>query len=102
MGDFEKQFRKFGKKLRKSVPGSEELRLDELLTEGFLARKTQFSSIQDIFDKAGVDTAEMSGEDVAKMDSSVIDDTVAKYSEFNGWHEMVTAAYAEVIRRRMR
>jgi hypothetical protein len=100
-----KGFDELQKKLKKMSDGMKELEgsnrisIPELLTQSFLLKHTKFKDAQELFDKSGftIDSAE----DFKAIPDGDWDSYISSVSDFNSWKEMLQAATAEYVKRKM-
>ena len=75
----------------------QDIPMEELFTDGFMATNTDFESISEFFEKSRW-TVE-SEEDFQKIDENEFDRYVDKHTGFNSWEAMLSAAAREWLMR---
>lgn len=76
-----------------------EVPLIELFDPPFMAAHTQFQSLEDMFEDAGLHFNTQEG--FESIDESVLDEMVKSSSEFQSWAEMKSAALPFWVRRHL-
>ena len=97
--ELDRKFREAERKVER-VSGSREVPIGEILTPDFMARFTNFASVDDMLDKSGfeVNTAE---DFQTVTDDDAWSDFVAVNTQFPTWGNMLVAAYEEHIQARL-
>jgi hypothetical protein len=100
-----KGFDELQKKLKKMAEGAKELEgeqqipIPDLLTEDFVSEHTKFRDAQKIFDESGFEIN--NAEDFKAIPDDDWDKYIAQISDFESWSEMLKAATAEHVKRKM-
>jgi hypothetical protein len=100
-----KGLNKLQKKLEKISDSAKKLEekhqvpISELLTRSFLAKHSKFKDPQELFDKSGFTIN--SEEDFKAIPDADWDKYISSVSDFSSWKEMLQAATAEYVKRRM-
>ena len=97
--DFRRGIRKFQRKLER-VTSEQCVTFDELFSDDFMLRHTDFPSITALFD-ASPFTLE-TNDDLAAIPEAELDAFVAANTRFTSWEEMKSAAGSEWMARRLR
>lgn len=90
--EFERKLKDLGK--------PKKISLEELLPPTFMRANTQFQSIQEMFDKsefADVDQEALRG----ILEGDAWSRYASTHTRFKNWHDMLTAATAENMRKRL-
>lgn len=97
MSDFNRKLEQLQDDLS-SIDGRE-IPLTELLDPPFMAAHTQFQSIDDMFEEAGLQFETQ--EEFENLGEDVLDDMVRGGSEFSTWTDMKNAAATHWLRRHL-
>lgn len=95
LDDFQK---KFQKKIDQDVNG--EVSLEVLFNSDFIQRNTNFSNMQEFFDKSPFEIK--SQEDFEKLDVSELDGYVQENTKFKSWDEMKKKAGEEYVAKQLK
>jgi len=85
--------------LSASLDVDQDIPMEELFTDGFMATNTEFDSISDFFEESPW-TIE-SEEDFQSIDEDELDRYVDKHTGFSSWEAMLSAAAREWLTRQM-
>lgn len=85
--------------LSASLDVDQDIPMEELFTDGFMATNTEFDSISDFFEESPW-TIE-SEEDFQSIDEDEFDRYVDKHTGFSSWEAMLSAAAREWLTRQM-
>jgi uncharacterized phage infection (PIP) family protein YhgE len=100
-----KGFDELQKKLKKMADGAKELEgqqeisIPDLLTEGFVSKHTKYRDAQQLFDESGFEIN--NAEDFKAIPDDDWDKYIADISDFESWGDMLKAATAEYVKRKM-
>ncbi len=83
----------------KELEGSHQVAIPDLLTESFVKKHTKFKDAQELFDESGfkIDNTE----DFKAIPDADWDNYIAGISDFDSWNEMLQAATAEYVKRKI-
>jgi len=105
MSNSTKGFDELKRKLKRMKEGAEELEgeqeisVPDLLTEGFVSKHTKFRDAQQLFDESGFEI--ISAEDFKAIPDAEWDEYITQVSDFESWGDMIKAATAEHVKRKM-
>lgn len=85
--------------LSTSLDVEQDIPMEELFTDGFMATNTDFNSISEFFEESRW-TVE-SEEDFQKIDEDEFDRYVDKHTGFSSWEAMLSAAAREWLTRQI-
>ncbi|MCK4793628.1 MAG: hypothetical protein KAV87_58405 [Desulfobacteraceae bacterium] len=88
-------------KLQKRVEelsGTNHVKLLDLFNVGFMRKNTTFSSIEEMFEKSGL---EIESEEDIKTNQDVWDEFIKRNTNYAGWEAMLNAASAEWIKKEL-
>jgi hypothetical protein len=85
--------------LSASLDVDQDIPMEELFTDGFMATNTEFDSISDFFE--GSPWTIESEEDFQSIDEDEFDRYVDKHTGFSSWEAMLSAAAREWLTRQM-
>ncbi|WP_066418762.1 hypothetical protein [Halorubrum aethiopicum] len=85
--------------LSTSLDVEQDIPMEELFTDGFMATNTDFDSISEFFEESRW-TVE-SEEDFEKIDEAEFDRYVDKHTGFSSWEAMLSAAAREWLTRQI-
>lgn len=88
-------------KLRKKVEGlsgKNRIKLVKLFNEGFVRKNTNFSNVEEMFEKSGLEIK--SGEDI-KNNEKAWDEFIKANTKYDGWKTLLKAASAEWIKKEL-
>jgi hypothetical protein len=96
LDNFHRQVEKVRKKLER-IGGVQSVALNELLTPDFLERFSDFEYLDELVKKSGfsVDTQE----DFENIPADEWDNYISQNSLFASWQDLLTAAFAERVKR---
>jgi len=100
-----KGFDELQKKLKGMADGARELEgeqhisIPDLLNEDFVSEHTKFRDAQQLFDESGFEIN--SAEDFKAIPDADWDKYIAQISDFESWNEMLKAAMAMYVKRKM-
>ena len=85
--------------LSASLDGEQDIPMEELFTNGFMATNTEFNSISGFFEESP--WAIESEEDFQNIDEGEFDQYVDQHTGFNSWEAMLSAAAREWLTRQV-
>ncbi|OLO12775.1 hypothetical protein BTW10_04030 [Chromohalobacter japonicus] len=83
----------------KVLEGEQQISIPDLLTKDFVSEHTKFRDAQQIFDESGFEIN--NAEDFKAIPDADWDKYIAQISDFESWSEMLKAATAEYVKRKM-
>lgn len=87
-------------KIQSNVKALEgKVQFKDLLTHEFLVVNTKFSSVEDMFEKSGYKV--VCQDDLKAIPDSEWDEYISSNSNFKSWKEMLSAAAAELFKKRL-
>ena len=92
LNNLEKNLNKVQKNA-KELKGSKEIRLNELFTDDFMRKYTNFNSLNEFFDKSPFGIR--NEEDFINLEQKEFDEWVRTNARFNNWDEMQEKAVQE-------
>lgn len=96
--DLERQLRNLEKKIKSQVEG--EVSLGELFTPAFMAKHTDFQSIDEFFKESSFEVN--SQEDFETINLDELNNYVAKRTRFRDWGHMKQKAAEEYVRNKLK
>ena len=86
-------------KLRKKaedLSGTNHVKLSDLFNVGFVRKNTSFSSVEEMFEKSGL---EIESEEDIKKNQEVWDEFIKTNTNYAGWEAMLKAASVEWLKK---
>ena len=95
---FEIDMRGLDKLLKKAeeLSGTNHVKLSDLFNVGFMRKNTSFSSVEEMFEKSGL---EIKNEEDIKKNQEVWDEFIKTNTNYAGWVAMLKAASVEWLKK---
>lgn len=81
----------------KSVDGTHNYELQEILNPTFISKVSKYSNVEDFLGACGIKTAD----DFKAFPQDKFDDFVKENTKFKNWEEMITEASQELIAKKL-
>ena len=86
------------KKKVKGLSGTNRVKLLDLFNVRFMSKNTNFSSVEEMFEKSGL---EIESEEDIKKNKEVWDEFIKTNTNYAGWEAMLKAASLEWVRKEL-
>jgi len=86
-------------KAAKELQNTKQVSFDELFTETFMKKHTDFTSFEELLESGGFEVN--SQEDFESIPDDVFDKHIAEHTRFSSWQEMLDSAATEYAARKL-
>lgn len=97
--EFQKDLEKLEAGIRE-IGGKHSVPMSEILTDSFVSKHTEFSSLNELLDNSGFNIE--SAEDFSAIPDEPWDEYIKSVSDFDSWQDMLDSAGAEWATRKLR